>query len=164
MSQNISEGRSIVYYLGILVGVVGVIVFFSCFLEPMQMTMGSVTDFSQPMGGLEDIFGGFLTRGILGIILIGAGSFLMHISRSKGAGSGVIPEGSRVRGDFELSSQTRGKMINDTLDQIEDVNAITREVSRPDLNEISMIKVSCQQCHSLNDESAKFCIECGNSL
>lgn len=57
-----------------------------------------------------------MLRGVLGVVLIGLGGFLMNIGRAGVAGSGLLLDPERTRRDVEPWSRMAGGVVKDALD------------------------------------------------
>lgn len=86
---------------------------------------------------------------ILGIIVAGIGSAGM-------AGSGMVLNPRQARQDLEPLNRAAGGMVQDTLEEIPALQGV--------LGGQEVIKVRCQNCQALNDETDKFCGQCGKPL
>ena len=51
-------------------------------------------------------------------------------------------------------------MVQDALSEVEVVKKIGDRLDAPE----PQVKVRCQKCQSLNDETAKFCNQCGAAI
>lgn len=137
MSRDISDGRKFAYYLGMGMGLLGFLSFFSVFV--MVAVGGKPTP-------APAVFG-------MGLIIVGA--FIHSIGRAGLAGSGVVLDPKQARDDLEPYSRMVGGMVKDGLDEADIHLAATPE---------QVVKVRCQACGKLNDETAKFCQECGKKI
>ncbi len=133
------NNRKFLYYLGNSLAVIGFILFFSVFL----------TGF---LGGDNfDAIERSFANAPIGMLLIIIGSIISSIGKRGLAGSGVILDPEKAREDLKPFSKQAGGMVSDALEEIKFQN---KEV----------IKVRCPKCKHLNDESAKFCNNCGEEL
>jgi hypothetical protein len=109
VAGQISPERKGVYYLGMALIVVGFISFGSTFFS-----------FASQFGHPGRDFGAFgssvMLRGVLGVVLIGLGGFLMNIGRAGVAGSGLLLDPERTRRDVEPWSRMAGGVVKDALD------------------------------------------------
>lgn len=157
---RISNERKIVYYIGIVMIVIGFILFVSVFI--------SIASFmKEPFGG-GGPFGGngpFESKGpsnmnaVIGMILMIAGGVVMSVGAKGAAGSGLLLDPEKAREDLKPFSEAKGRMINDVISNIDAVDKISRPQAQ---NEI--IKIKCRSCGSLNDEDAKYCKGCGGGI
>ena len=74
------------------------------------------------------------------------------------AGSGVVLDPEKARKDVEPWSRMGGGVVQDALSEIEVVKKIEDRFDSP---KPQVIKVRCRSCRMLNDETAKFCNQCG---
>ncbi len=111
-NHDISQGRKTLYYVGLALMVIGFLLFISVFF-----TVAAA--FSDPFGfGTANLFGSFMGRGFLGMLLIIAGQFLMRIGARGAAGSGLVLDPRRTREDLEPWSRAAGGMVHDALDEV----------------------------------------------
>ncbi len=143
-NKKISSNRKILYYAGMGLTIIGFILFISVFFSV----------FTGLGFGSFDRYFGLFNNAFIGMILMIAGSVLMNIGRRGLAGSGVILDPEKAREDLKPHTKAMGGMLNDALEEVDAIKPKTTEV----------IKIRCPKCHSLNDESAKFCAECGEKL
>lgn len=149
MSNKISKERKTIYYIGLVLTVIGVILFMSAFFIDME----------------PDFFGGpssFMIRPVIGMICITIGNVLMSIGSKGAAGSGLILNPEKAREDLKPYSSAKGGMINDTLENIDMVKDIANKKEINPTKEV--IKIRCKECGTLNDEDAKFCKSCGKEI
>lgn len=107
---NISPERQGLYYFGMALAGIGVLLFLSTFVT-----------FIYHFGDFSDFDGRARSEGIRafgGIICIGIGQFMMHLGRSGVAGSGLKLDPQEARRDLEPWSRMTGGMIKDTLDEV----------------------------------------------
>ena len=142
--KEISNERKIAYYGGMALTVIGVLTFLSTFL----IVLNPDCFFENPS------MGGFMTRPIIGFILIGLGGFLAKVGARGAAGSGLILDPKKAREDLSPWSSMAGGMVNDVLKETTIGSAGAKEI----------IKVKCRGCSELNDEDAKFCKNCGQTI
>lgn len=134
---QVSEGRKTLYYIGMALMVLGVVLFISVFFTMMNADPFSPPTFSAP---------------IIGFVLIIIGSVLMGIGRMGLAGSGVVLDPVKAREDLEPYARMGGGMISDALEEV--------DALRPS----EVIKIRCPNCQALNDENDRFCGSCGQAL
>lgn len=68
----------------------------------------------------------------------------------------------KAREDLKPFSESKGKMINDVVENIDIVKNISHHSKEREI--IEVIKLKCRECGELNDEDAKFCKECGKIM
>lgn len=141
--KEISKERKMLYYAGMIVTGIGIVLFFSTFfsfMNPERIFMG------------ETSIGSVVARPFIGIIMIAIGGFMRVVAARGVAGSGLVLDPKKAREDLSPWSTMAGGMINDAL---EETNiGTTKEV----------IKVRCRSCSALNDEDAKYCKDCGEKM
>lgn len=102
-----------------------------------------------------------MTRAFTGMGLLVCGAMLMGFGSRGLAGSGVILDPQRAREDLKPWSHMAGGMVDDAASQSATLSKI---VDKADDYDEPIVKVRCSACRNLNDESAKFCDECGAKL
>jgi hypothetical protein len=107
--RNISPKRQGIYYLGMILSGIGLLLFLSTFVT-FLMHFGDFTDFEGRVRSNG-------TRAFGGMICILIGQFLMHLGRSGVAGSGLKLDPQEARRDLEPWSRMSGGMLKDTLDE-----------------------------------------------
>lgn len=147
MSNKISSERKAFYYIGLVLIVVGFILFiYNIF------TFGS-----------DDMFYGgaltFMARPLVGMICVIIGSILRGIGEKGTAGSGLILDPEKAREDLKPHNIAKGKMINDAMENID----IVKDMGNGEVQK-EIIKIRCKNCGELNDEDAKFCKSCGREV
>ncbi len=139
--KTISAKRKTLYYLGMGMTGVGLLLFLSTFIQ-----------FMRP----QDLFGAgpgsMMTRPFIGILMIAGGQFLRHLGARGSAGSGLVLDPEKARDDLAPWSKMAGGMVNDALDETE----LKKDKE--------VIRVRCRSCGTLNDEEARFCDQCGEPL
>lgn len=104
--RQVSPARKAVYYIGMLVGVIGFLCFFSVFVTgALHFRNGPGRDNSEPI------------RGVLGMALMIAGGLMVGIGRMGLAGAGVKLDPEEARRDVEPWSRMTGGVIKDALDE-----------------------------------------------
>ncbi|MCX6878662.1 MAG: SHOCT domain-containing protein [Verrucomicrobia bacterium] len=107
--RNISPERQGLYYFGMLLTGVGLLLFLSTFVSFIS-NFGDFTDFrGRSQSGMMRAFGGMICMGI--------GQFIMRLGRSGVAGSGLKLDPQEARRDLEPWSRLSGGMLRDTLDE-----------------------------------------------
>ena len=151
--------RRTAYYMGMVILGIGILLFLSVFFGEAFAPRPSTSEFFRnPMGTMDDMQArnqSSTGRGVLGFVLIGIGAVLAGVGRSGLAGSGLKLDPRQAREDLEPWNRAAGGMLNDTLEEV--------QVLRPSSAETE-VKVRCPKCRALNDESDKFCGQCGGSL
>jgi hypothetical protein len=85
---------------------------------------------------------------------------MMNVAARGLAGSGVVLDPEQARKDLEPWSRMSGGMVQDALSEVEVVTKIVDRLESPE----PRIKVRCQKCQALNDETAKYCDQCGSAI
>ncbi|MFH1716885.1 MAG: hypothetical protein ABIF19_06005 [Planctomycetota bacterium] len=148
MAKRISEGRKTAYYTGMVLAVIGAIVFGSVFVS----AIGHFGDFSN----FESRGRSMAARGFGGIVLIVVGGIVMAIGARGAAGSGLVLDPEKAREDLEPFTRMAGGMVKDALDEAD----IKLGKGEPE----KVIVIKCRKCKQLNEEDSKFCQECGQLL
>jgi hypothetical protein len=162
--SEISEGRKLIYYIGLILTIVGMLMFLSCFVSVFSMfgsvfgfTSGHNAPFSVSSMGM-DVFSGF-KRAFIGMLLMIPGGLMMKIGRLGAAGSGLVLDTQQTRDDLKPWAQAGGQLLNDALKQVETMRSAAVSATTKDV-----VKVRCPQCRTLNDEDARFCDQCGKPM
>jgi hypothetical protein len=172
--RDIPPERKTMYYVGMGLTGVGLLLFLSNFcinLFPLPAKMDVRTGRSEIMmpnwfdvnsrevnnhhDEASDRMTGFAVRAVGGMILMLGGSFLMRIGTHGWAGSGVLLDPRQARKDREPMNRATGGMLNDAL---EEVDVLKSRPTDP------TIMIRCRACQAVNDETAKFCNQCGKAL
>lgn len=149
MKKKISNERKIIYYIGMGMMIIGVILFLSVFV-----TAFTGNPFDMISSGRNPMANGFV-----GFVLIFVGSIVMNIGARGAAGSGLILDPDKAREDLNPYASAAGRLINDALDE---VDILKKGGSEKDAEEI--IRIRCRECGDLNEEDARFCKNCGKAL
>jgi hypothetical protein len=147
MTKQISEERKTAYYLGMVLMVIGGLLFFSVFITG-AMNFGDFSNFESD--SRSSAF-----RGLGGMALLIVGGIIRGIGARGLAGSGVVLDPEQARKELEPYSRMAGGMVKDALDEA-DVNLS----GKPE----KVVMVRCQHCGKLNEEDSKFCRECGKRI
>ena len=147
--RQVSEGRKAVYYVGMGMGVVGLLLFSAPFVT-FALSFGQFGPemFPRMAKAMGLAFFGF------GLVFVGG--ILSRIGLLGPAGAGVILDPERAREDVEPLARMAGGVIGDALDEAH-VNLGRTQPER-------VVVVKCRACGQLNDEDAKCCKECGQAL
>lgn len=137
-NYQVSEGRKIAYYGGMVLVGLGFILFLSTFFAVFRSD-----PFSNPPS---------MATSLVGFILIVIGTALRAVGAKGLAGSGVLLDPKRARDDLEPYARTAGGLIQDALEET--------DLTKKD----TQIKIRCRACTALNDETAKYCNNCGQPL
>lgn len=107
--RQVSPERKVVFYIGMAVGIVGLLCFISTFFSAVS-NFGDFTNFEQRGRSMG-------TRAVLGMVLMIAGGFLMLVGRMGLAGSGVKLDPEEARRDVEPLARMTGGVIKDAMDE-----------------------------------------------
>jgi len=146
--REIPESRKTAYYIGMIIAILGGILFGSVFLS-----------FALHFGEFDPgaSFGkSIATRGFGGMLLIFIGVMIMNIAARGAAGSGLVLDPKKARDDLEPFTRMAGGMVKDALDEA-DIN-----LGKGSTEKVIMIR--CRNCQKLNEEDSKYCQECGKPL
>ncbi len=153
MPRKISDERKTAFYVGTGLMIVGGLLFASCFITILMqfgsMQFGEFDNFSARARSA-----GFRAFGGMALMMIGG--FIRGIGARGLAGSGVLLDPQQARDELEPYSRMTGGMIKDALDEA-DIDLGGNEPAQ-------VIKIRCRDCGALNQETAKFCQECGTKL
>jgi len=107
--RQVSPGRKQLYYVGMGLSVVGVLMFLSTFVT-FLMHFGDFSNFHS--NARSDGF-----RAFGGMFLMMIGGALMTVGRAGAAGSGLKLDPEQARRDVEPWSRMSGGMLGDALDE-----------------------------------------------
>lgn len=146
---EISPGRKSLYYAGLGLTALGILLFLIGFVS-------SIASFGAPMGMMEDLPGNFALP-FVGVVLAMVGGVMQHIGARGLAGSGVLLDPEKAREDLSPYAHAAGGMVQDA---VKGFKAAADEPAPPR----EVVKLRCPACKALNEESAKFCNQCGQAL
>jgi hypothetical protein len=146
-SKEISQGRKMLYYGGMALMAIGFLLFLSVFFTGFSR-MGNPMSFIQGPG--------FMSRGLVGFVMIIAGAVLRGIGARGAAGSGLVLDPNRAREDLAPYTSALGGMARDAMDSFKEQGGQGNDGQR--------VMVRCRACRALNQEDAKFCSQCGQQL
>jgi len=152
--RDIPPERQIAYYLGMALTVVGGLLFISVFFAALS-TVGPAGEPFVVRQPASPPFG----RALVGMLLMMGGGALMNFGRAGLAGSGVILDPQQARRDLEPWSRVRGGMLEDTLSESPTVQRAAGAATPA-----TVVKVRCRSCGALNDESDRYCGQCGQAV
>ncbi len=150
-NKNFSDKRKLTYYLGIILVVIGAILFISTFLNQTISFGDELGDFD----GFKEKLKNQMFRAGSAVILISIGTILLALGRRGIAGAGLILDTERERKDLEPINRMRGRQLNDALEEVD---------LKQHLAQNQIIKIKCQSCAHLNDEHDNFCSGCGKKI
>lgn len=151
-NRQIPPERKALYYGGIALIAIGFLLFLSTFVTFLA-NFGNFDNFAG-RGQSEGL------RALGGMVLIIIGGFLMNIGAKGWAGSGLLLDPEKARQDVEPWSRMGGGVVQDALSEVEVVRKLENRLDAPK----PQVKIRCPKCQSLNDETAKFCSQCGSVL
>jgi hypothetical protein len=172
-NYQVSTGRQVAYYTGLICLGVGFILFLSVFYKVFT-NIGHVFDPSGCMtfsgtgpipsqiqtmpicGSFEQTFLNPLVRVPIAFGLMILGIILTVIGRAGLAGSGFLLNPEQARTDLEPFNRSTGGMIQDVLEEIPAIQGLGHVQN--------IVKIRCRNCNALSDEHAKFCGQCGKAL
>ncbi len=146
MTEKISPERQTAYYVGNAISVIGGLTFVSVFITS-AMNFGNFNDFP---GQVQSN----MIRAILGMVLIVIGQVVSNVGKFGMAGSGLLLDPEKARQDVKPLSEMTGGIIDDTLSA---AHLGEHLAGKPD----RVVMIKCQACGQLNEETAKFCNQCG---
>jgi RNA polymerase subunit RPABC4/transcription elongation factor Spt4 len=150
--RQIHPERKALYYGGLALTGIGLLLFLSTFVTFMA-NFGNFDNFEDR--AKSDGF-----RAIGGMVLMIIGGFMMNVGAKGWAGSGVVLDPEKARKDVEPWSRMGGGVVQDALSEVEAVKKIENRLDSPE----PQVKVRCRKCQTLNDETAKFCNQCGSVI
>lgn len=150
--KQISQERQTTYYLGMALIVIGMLLFFSVFVTGI-INVGNFEDFDSQVRSSS-------FRAITGMALVILGSILANLGEKGLAGSGAVLDLEKAREDLEPWSRMAGGMVQDALSEVN----VVKKIEERGGNDQPLVKVRCRKCATLNEETAKFCNQCGAPL
>jgi hypothetical protein len=155
LKKQIPPQRKALYYGGMALIGIGVLLFLSTFVTFLANfgNFDNVDNFNAQAKSE-----GF--RALGGMLLMIIGGFMANVGAKGWAGSGLVLDPEKGREDLEPWSRMGGGIVQDALSEVEVVKKIAGRVDSPE----PPVKVRCQKCQTLNDESAKFCNQCGSAI
>ncbi len=151
--RNVPPERKALYYAGMAAGVLGLLLFLSNFIV-------FAAGFDDPFA-MRDRMGGIVGRAIGGIVLMWIAGGMMSVAARGLAGSGLKLDPEQARRDLEPWSRMGGGVVADALDEIPAVRSFG---DRPNGRAVEVVRVRCRACRALNEESDRFCGQCGAPL
>jgi RNA polymerase subunit RPABC4/transcription elongation factor Spt4 len=150
--KQIPPERKAIYYGGVALTGIGILMFLSTFVT----FIANFGNFDNFQGQAQS---GFF-RAFTGMALMVFGFFAMSVGARGWAGSHVVLDPEKARKDMEPWSRMSGGILQDALTEVEIVKMIEGRLDSPE----PLVKVRCLKCQSLNDETAKFCNQCGSAI
>jgi hypothetical protein len=173
-NYQVSSGRKVAYYAGLICMGVGLILFLSVFYSAISNFGGFSTNFgdcvtngtgstsnqfknvSECSNSVMQNFANPFIRVPVAFGLMILGMILTVIGRAGLAGSGFLLNPKQARTDLEPFNRSTGGMIQDALEEIPAIQNLGGVQQ--------VVKVRCQNCNALSDEHAKFCGQCGKPI
>jgi hypothetical protein len=100
----------------------------------------------------------FALRAVMGMILMMAGQAIRAVGARGLSGSGVVLDPEQAREDLHPYTNAAGGMIRDALDGAD------LDLGQQQTTASPAIMIRCGECRKLNEETDKFCSECGASM
>jgi RNA polymerase subunit RPABC4/transcription elongation factor Spt4 len=150
--KQIPSERKALYYGGMILTGIGLLLFLSTFVTHL-VNFGNFDHFEDRVQGM-----GFRAFG--GMVLMVVGGFMMNVGAKGWSGSGVVLDPEKARKDVEPWSRMSGGVLSDALSEVEVVQKIGDRLGSSE----PQVKIRCQKCQALNEESAKFCNQCGANI
>jgi hypothetical protein len=148
--RDVSPERKAAYYFGAAFQVVGLLLFLSVFVSG-AMELGDRASFDGSGVSVRSM----AFRAIAGMALAFVGGMIRKVGARGLAGSGVVLDPQRARGDLEPYSRMAGGMAKDALEEAG---------VAPAARAAEVVKIRCRACGELNEEDSKFCQECGKPV
>ncbi len=137
MSNEIPSSRKTLYYVGMILTIIGVILFLSNFV---LVFTGNVFNVNPLIS-------------FIGFIMVAVGQIIRVIGAKGVAGSGIILDPEKAREDVKPYSKAMGGVIDDVISNVDSTN-VSKEI----------VKIKCRNCGELNDEDSVYCKSCGEKL
>jgi zinc-ribbon domain len=151
-NRQIPPERKMLYYGGMALMGVGFLLFISVFFTGAA-NFGNFDNFEGR--ARSEMF-----RAITGMLLMMAGGFMRQVGARGWSGSGVVLDPEQARKDVEPWSRMGGGVVQDALSEVEVAKKLEERLERPE----PQVKVRCRKCQHLNDETARFCNQCGAAI
>ena len=146
---EIPPQRKMLYNIGTALMVLGGLLCVVGFITFASEGMSSVHSMTINSGAPS----GFMMV-VIGMLLLAGGSIVQRIAARGVAGSGLVLDPEKAREDLHPYTHMAGGMVKDAVEAFRDGQSKPQEV----------IKVRCPHCKALNDETDKFCGQCGKEL
>lgn len=137
MSDEFPRSRKTLYYFGMILSIIGIILFLSNFVA---IFTGNLFNFNPIIP-------------LVGFFMIAIGQIIRTIGSKGIAGSGIILDPEKAREDVKPYSKAMGGVIDDVMSNV-DTKSANKEI----------IKIKCRNCGTLNDEDSTYCKSCGEKL
>ena len=107
--RQIPPERRAIFYVGLIVSVIGILSFLSTFLS-FAAHFGDFTNFEQRGSSM-------MMRAVIGMVMMIAGGLLSGVGKAGLAGSGIILDTEQARRDVEPWSRMAGGVLKDAMDE-----------------------------------------------
>jgi hypothetical protein len=161
MNEQIAELRRLIYHIGVVLITLGFLMIlgtlfhvFSPGTRPAALPKLGKGAAVPASGGHDPAL--FILDGV--VIIVGA--VVMKLSGSV-THKALLVEKQEAAPMIKPESVLPDSAIDDSLSAASTSGEI---VTPDDQQPASIVKIRCLNCHTLNDESAKFCSECGNPM
>jgi len=143
--HKISDSRKGLYYGGMVITFIGMLLFLSTFVRVIFGFSGN---------GMEmPSMGSFMGPPLIGMFLTVSGGMMRNVGLKGTAGSGMILDPDKARDDLKPWTEMAGGMVSDVLGEV-----------HHEPQENTKVKIRCRHCKTLNEEDAKFCKSCGEPI
>jgi len=107
--RQIPPERRAIFYVGLIVSVIGILSFLSTFLS-FAAHFGDFTNFEQRGSSM-------MMRAVIGMVMMIAGGLLSGVGKAGLAGSGITLDTEQARRDVEPWSRMAGGVLKDAMDE-----------------------------------------------
>jgi hypothetical protein len=129
----------------------GAILFLSTFIS-FAMHFGDFNDF-------ETRTRSDALRALAGIVCLIVGGVVAGVGARGPAGSGLLLDPERAARDLQPFARMSGKLTDTAFSEMETVRQTLADISGGGVRE-----VVCRACQALNDESDRYCGQCGAAM
>lgn len=156
--HSLSNQRKWLYQAGGVVQLIGLVLFLSFFLT-FAMLFGQFG---------EDVpakIGGSFFRAVVGMICMITGGIIRSIGSRGIAGSGMILDPERAKRDLEPFARMSGGLADASFSEMTTVRDTLNNLGgRGAEVPFEVVRVRCLNCQQLNEETARFCNQCGKPI
>ncbi len=155
---QIPPGRKTVYYVGMALSIVGLLMFLSTFVSGLAH-FGDFHHFAEHTRSMG-------LRAFGGIILLMIGGVVMRIGAQGAFGAGMLLDPERAGRELEPWARMSGRLNDAAFSEMSTVRETIGDAlgGRREPEPAPEIKIRCRSCQALNDEQARFCDQCGAAL
>ena len=151
--RTVSAERKNLHGLGLTLQVIGGVGIIICFIGFATAGMSATRSFGESGSPIGWFIGFFIC-----MVLTAVGGGMRGVAQRGLAGSGLVLDPERARDDLEPWARTGGGLVSDALDEA-GVN-LGGGAPAPE----PKVQVRCRKCRTLNDETDRFCSQCGAAL